>query len=79
MTTYTIKTRSTHPFALVKVLYHPAVYEPVHSMHKVREREPYAAELVGYAASKSAAVMARARRLGAVVLPIVEGKVVVEA
>jgi len=73
-TTFTVKTRSTAPYALLHVHYHPAVYEPVGSMHKVKEAEPYAASLVGYAHSTGPAVVARARKLGARIVPIIAGK-----
>jgi hypothetical protein len=72
MSMFVIRSRSSHPFALVAPIVarkaafvDGAIVPPVIS----------GARLVGYAASQSPAVKARARRLGARIVPIIDGKV----
>lgn len=74
-TTYTIKTRTTHPYCLVKVRYAgKATYEAgVYALPA-----PTGAEIVGYAATAGPKVTARAKRLGAHLVPVVAGAVTVE-
>jgi hypothetical protein len=68
--TYTLPTRSTHAYALVKPTGIKATFvDGVYTPGVVT-----GAHIVGYAASKSKPVHARARRLGAIVVPIVDGK-----
>jgi hypothetical protein len=66
--TFTLKTRSTHPFALVGF----TKGEPT-GPHGIRPITGI--RLVGYAASNGPAVVKRAQRLQANIVAIVDGKV----
>lgn len=74
-TTFTLRTRSTHPYALVHL------YGPRTTFDKVTGKlvpgHVDGIELVGYAASTGPAVAARARRLGARIVPIIDGTITV--
>lgn len=75
-TTFTLKTRSKAPYALVKVYFTKPEYGTVDGRYTiVTPAVPTDAEIVGYAHSGNAAVSARCRRLGAKLLSIVDGKV----
>lgn len=79
MDTIVLKTRSNAPFALVKRYFGKPEYGTVNGKYAVVKPGAFRdAEIVGYAHSRSNAVLARARRLGADILPIVYGKVTVE-
>ena len=80
MDTVVLKTRSNAPYALVKLYFSKPEYGTVNGRYAmVTPGEFRSAEIVGYAHSGSAAVMARCRRLGAKLVPIFNGKVTVEA
>ena len=63
--TFTIRTRSTHPFALVRWV-REGSYPDVRVVDL---------RLVGYAASEGPRVEARARRESAFIVPIVDGRI----
>ena len=69
-TTYTIRTRSTHPFALVTL-------DRSGEADRMGIRRIVGIRLAGYAASDGARVTARAQRLRAMVRPITDGQVTV--
>lgn len=74
--TIVLKTKTTRPFVLVKARYEKATYDRV-----ARRLIPGAfirAEIVGYAETDGPKVKARARRLGAHILPVTDYKVYVE-
>lgn len=67
-TTHTIRTRSTHPFALVG-------FDRGEPEGPYRIRPITGIHLLGYAASEGPAVVKRAKRLGARIVPIADGRI----
>jgi hypothetical protein len=68
--TFRTRTRSKAPFALVKVTYGPQSVEQALAGIKPR---PQSIKVLGYAHSTGPRVEARAKRLGARIVPIVRG------
>jgi hypothetical protein len=66
--TFTIRTRSRHPYALIAL-------DRGEPTGRYGLRPVTGARIVGYAASRSARVLKRAEGLGAAVMPITDGRV----